>query len=48
MQDFENLRDNVDYSDRFVIDSEFDFVDDLHAWADEIALRIGFQFTCAL
>ena len=45
MQDFENLVDNVDYSDRFVIDREFDSVDDLHAWADEIALRIGFQFT---
>ena len=43
MQDFENLGDNVDYSDRFVIDRKFDYVDDLHAWADEIALRIGFN-----
>ena len=47
MQNFENLGDNVDYSDRFVIDREFDSVDDLHAWADEIALTIGFQFTRA-
>ena len=47
MQDFENLGDDVDYSDRFVTDREFDSVDDLHAWADEIALRIGFQFTRA-
>ena len=47
MQDFENLEDNVDYSDRFVTDREFDYVDDLHAWADEIVLRIGFQITSA-
>ena len=47
MQDFENLGDNVYYSDRFVTDREFDSVDDLHAWADEKALTIGFQFTCA-
>ena len=43
MQDFENLGDNVDYS----TDRKFDFVDKLHAWADEIAIRIGFQFTHA-
>ena len=47
MQDFENLGDNVDNSDRFVADREFDSVDDLHVWADEIALRIAFQFTRA-
>ena len=47
MQDFENLGNDVDYSDRFVTDREFDSVDDLHAWADEIALEIGFQFTRA-
>ena len=46
MQDFENLGDNIDYSDRFVTDREFDSVDDLHAWANEIAVTIGFQFTC--
>ena len=48
MQDFENLGDDLDYSDRFVTDRKFDSVDDLHAWADEIALiTIGFQFTRA-
>ena len=47
MQDFDNLEDDVDYSDRFVTYREFDFVDDWHAWADEIALTIGFQFTRA-
>ena len=47
MQDFENLGDNVDYSGRFVTDRKFDFVDELHAWADEIAIGIGFQFTRA-
>ncbi|XP_057518371.1 uncharacterized protein LOC130799286 [Amaranthus tricolor] len=45
--DFENLGDNIDYSDRFVTDREFDSVDDLHTWANEIALTIGFQFTRA-
>ena len=47
LQDYENLGENVDYSDRFVTNREFDFVDELHAWADEIAIRIGFQFTRA-
>ena len=44
LQDFENLGDNVDYSDRFVTDRKFDSVDKLHSWADDIAIRIGFQF----
>ena len=47
MQDFENLGNDIDYSDRFVTDRELDFVDDLHAWADEITLAIGFQSTRA-
>ena len=47
LQDFENLRDKVDYSGRFVTDREFDSMDELHSWADEIAIIIGFQFTRA-
>ena len=47
LQDFENLRDNVDYFGRFVTDSEFDSLDELHSWADAIAITIGFQFTRA-
>ena len=47
MQDFKNLGNDVDYSYRFVTDRKFDSVDDLHNWADEIALTIGFQFTRA-
>ena len=44
LQDFENLGDNVNYSDRFFIDRKFDSVDELHAWANEIPIGIGFQF----
>ena len=44
MQDFENLGDNIDYSHRFVTDREFDSVNELHRWADEIAIEIGFKF----
>ena len=44
---FENLGDNVDYFGRFVTDREFNSVDELHSWADEIAIGIGFQFTRA-
>ena len=47
LQDFENLGDNVDYSGRFVTDREFDSLDELHSWADAIAITIGFQFTRA-
>ena len=47
LQDYENLGNNVDYSGRFFMDRKFDYVDELHAWADEIAIGIGFQFTCA-
>jgi MULE transposase-like protein len=47
LQDNENLGDNVDYSDRFVTDREFASIDELHNWADEIALQIGFQFVRA-
>ena len=47
LHDFENLGDKIDYSDRFVTDRKFDSVDKLHAWADKIAIGIGFQFTCA-
>ena len=48
MQDFDNLGDNVDYSVRFVMDREFDFIDELHAWADEIALEIDFSIYMCL
>ena len=44
---FENLGDNVDYSNRFVTDRDFESVHELHAWADQIAIGIDFQFTCA-
>ena len=47
LQEYENLGDNVDYSGRFVTDMEFESVDELHAWADEIAIGIGFPFTRA-
>ena len=47
LQDFENLGDSVDYSDRFVTDREFDSVDKLHSWANKITITIGFQFTRA-
>ena len=47
LQDFKNLGDNVDYSGRFVTDRKFDSIDELHAWADEIAIGLDFQFTCA-
>ena len=47
LQDYENLGDNVDYSGRFVTDRKFDSADELHAWADEIAIGIDFQFTRA-
>ena len=47
LQDYENLGDNVNYSGRFVTDREFDSVDELHAWVDEIPIGIGFQFTRA-
>ena len=42
LHDFENLGDNVDYSGRFVTDREFDSIDELHSWVDEIAIKIGF------
>ena len=45
--DYENLGDNVDYLGRFVTDREFDSVDELYGWADEIAIGFGFQFTRA-
>ena len=45
MQGFEILRDNVDYSIRFVMDRKFNSIDNLYAWANEIALGIGFQIT---
>ena len=47
LQDFENLGDNVDYSGRFVKDKKFDSLDELHSYADSIAITIGFQFTRA-
>ena len=47
LQDFENLRDNVDYSGRFVTDRKFNSLDELHSWADAIAITIDFQFTRA-
>ena len=45
LRDFENLGDNVDYSGRFVTDRKYNSIDELHSWADEIAIGIGFQFT---
>ena len=47
MQDFENLGDNVDYSDRFVTDREFISLNELHTWADEIAItRVSVYLRC--
>ena len=47
LQEFENFGDNVDYSGSFVTDREFVPLDELHIWADAIAITIGFQFTRA-
>ena len=47
MQDFKNLGDNIDYSGRFVMDKEFNSVDELHSCVDEIAIGIDFHFTRA-
>ena len=43
LHDFENLGDNIDYSDRFVTDREFDSINELHVWADEKAIGIDFN-----
>lgn len=34
--------DNVDYSRRFITDRQFELVDELHVWADEITITISF------
>ena len=39
---FENLNDDINYSTRFIIDRQFELIDKLHAWANEIIIKIVF------